>query len=101
MAWRSGSFRFVMALAACVPTLFEKRRPLSVDAMIPAVGHGAGDGAVAERNRTVRTVTTARRDAMDDLKIARITGVCGLTCVALTGGQFPLWLVGSSPSVYD
>jgi len=38
---------------------------------------------------------------MDDLKIARITGVCGLTCVALTGGQFPLWLVGSSPSVYD
>ena len=26
---------------------------------------------------------------MDDVKIARITGVCGLACVALTFGQFP------------
>ena len=38
---------------------------------------------------------------MDDVKIARITGVGGLACVALTFGQFPLWLVGTSPSVYD
>ena len=38
---------------------------------------------------------------MDDVKIARITGVGGLACVALTFGQFPLWLVGTSPSMYD
>jgi uncharacterized membrane protein YeaQ/YmgE (transglycosylase-associated protein family) len=38
---------------------------------------------------------------MDDVKIARITGVAGLACVALTFVQFPLWLVGTSPSVYD
>jgi hypothetical protein len=38
---------------------------------------------------------------MDDVKIARVTGVCGVACVALSFGQFPLWLVGSPPSVYD
>jgi hypothetical protein len=38
---------------------------------------------------------------MDDVKIAHITGAGGLACVALTFGQFPLWLVGTSPSVYD
>jgi hypothetical protein len=38
---------------------------------------------------------------MNDTKIARITGVFGVACVALTFGQFPLWLVGSPPSVYD
>ena len=38
---------------------------------------------------------------MNDVKIARLTGVFGLACVALTFGQFPLWLVGSPPSVYD
>ena len=38
---------------------------------------------------------------MNDVKIARITGVFGIACVALTFGQFPLWLVGSAPSVYD
>ena len=37
---------------------------------------------------------------MGDLKIARITGWFGLACVALTFGQFPLWL-GHAPSVYD
>jgi len=37
---------------------------------------------------------------MNDPKIARITGVFGVACVALTFGQFPLWLVGSPPSVY-
>ena len=34
---------------------------------------GAGDGAVAERSVAV---TTARRDAMDDVKFARINKVC-------------------------
>jgi hypothetical protein len=38
---------------------------------------------------------------MNDVKIARITGVFGIACVALTFGQFPLWLVGSPPSMYD
>jgi hypothetical protein len=37
---------------------------------------------------------------MNDVRIARITGAFGLACVALTFGQFPLWL-GDSPSVYD
>jgi hypothetical protein len=38
---------------------------------------------------------------MKGVTIARITGAFGLACVALTFGQFPLWLVGSPPSVYD
>jgi len=38
---------------------------------------------------------------MNDVKIARITGVFGIACVALTFRQFPLWLVGSAPSIYD
>jgi hypothetical protein len=38
---------------------------------------------------------------MDDVKIARVTGGFGVACVALSFGQFPLWLVGSAPSVYD
>jgi len=38
---------------------------------------------------------------MNDVKIARISGACGIACVALTFGQFPLWLVGTAPSVYD
>ena len=38
---------------------------------------------------------------MNGLRIARITGSFGIACVALTFGQFPLWLVGSPPSVYD
>jgi hypothetical protein len=38
---------------------------------------------------------------MSDAKIARITGLSGIVCVALTFGQFPLWLVGNPPSVYD
>ena len=37
---------------------------------------------------------------MNDVRIARITGAFGIACVALTFGQFPLWL-GDSPSVYD
>ena len=38
---------------------------------------------------------------MNDVRIARITGAFGLACVALTFGQFPLWTIGSAPSVYD
>ena len=38
---------------------------------------------------------------MNDRTIARITGAFGLACVGLSFGQFPLWLVGSPPSVYD
>jgi len=38
---------------------------------------------------------------MNDVKIARITGLFGLACVGLTFSQFPLWLVGSPPSFYD
>jgi hypothetical protein len=37
---------------------------------------------------------------MNDVRIARITGACGLACVALSVGQFPLWL-GDYPSFYD
>lgn len=37
---------------------------------------------------------------MNDLKVARITGLFGLACVGLTFSQFPLWLVGSPPSFY-
>jgi hypothetical protein len=65
---------------------------------VPAVGRGAGDRAVAGRSRAL---ATARRDAMDDVKIARVTGGVGVACVALTFGQFPLWLIGSASSVYD
>jgi hypothetical protein len=38
---------------------------------------------------------------VNDIRIARLTGICGIVCVALTFGQFPLWHVGSTPSVYD
>jgi hypothetical protein len=36
---------------------------------------------------------------MTDARIARIRGVFGLAVVCLTWAQFPLWLVGSPPSV--
>lgn len=38
---------------------------------------------------------------MSDFKIARVTGLCALGCVALTWAQFPLWTVGAAPPVYD
>ena len=38
---------------------------------------------------------------MTDLKMAHRTGAFGLAVVALTWAQFPLWLVGAAPSVYD
>ena len=37
---------------------------------------------------------------MNDVRTARITGASGLPCVALSVGQFPLWL-GDYPSFYD
>lgn len=38
---------------------------------------------------------------MTDLKIVHRTGAFGLAVVVLTWAQFPLWLVGHAPSVYD
>lgn len=38
---------------------------------------------------------------MTDTSIARTTGVCSLAVVGLSWAQFPLWLVGDPPSVYD
>ena len=38
---------------------------------------------------------------MSDFKLARVTGLCALGCVSLTWAQFPLWTVGTIPSVYD
>lgn len=31
----------------------------------------------------------------------RLTGVSGIACVVLTWAQFPLWMIGDPPSVYD
>jgi hypothetical protein len=33
--------------------------------------------------------------------IWRVTGFAGIACVVLSWAQFPLWMVGSPPSVYD
>lgn len=38
---------------------------------------------------------------MTDRGLARLTGLCGLAVVALSWGQFPLWMVGDPPSPYD
>lgn len=38
---------------------------------------------------------------MSERRIARIVGAAALTCVALTWLQFPLWVIGAPPSVYD
>ena len=37
----------------------------------------------------------------DDLKMFHRTGAFGIACVILWVAQFPLWLVGNAPSVYD
>ena len=47
--------------------------------------------------RTSRQAARAKRNAMNDVKIARIAGLFGLACVALTFGQFPLWLNRNHP----
>ncbi len=64
---------------------------------------GAGDRAVArpEGFGDGGLPGCAEDTNMNDRTIARITGAFGLACVGLTFGQFPLWLVGSPPSVYD
>lgn len=31
----------------------------------------------------------------------RVTGVSGIACVVLSWAQFPLWMIGEPPSVYD
>lgn len=38
---------------------------------------------------------------MTDRSIARVTGLFGLACVALSWAQFPLWVIGGAPSFYD
>jgi hypothetical protein len=38
---------------------------------------------------------------MNDLKMFHRTGAFGLAVVVLTWAQFPLWLIGQAPSVYD
>lgn len=38
---------------------------------------------------------------MNDLKVFRWTGAFGLACVVLWLSQFPLYIMGSPPSVYD
>ena len=38
---------------------------------------------------------------MNDLKMFHRTGAFGLAVVGLTWAQFPLWLIGQAPSVYD
>ena len=38
---------------------------------------------------------------MTDSSIARITGMFGIACVLLSWAQFPLWVIGGAPPVYD
>ncbi len=38
---------------------------------------------------------------MNNLRVLHLTGAFGLTVVILTWIQFPLWMVGQAPSVYD
>jgi hypothetical protein len=38
---------------------------------------------------------------MNDLKVSRWTGAFGLACVVLWLSQFPLYMTGNPPSVYD
>jgi hypothetical protein len=38
---------------------------------------------------------------MAERRVARVTGIAALMCVALSWLQFPLWVIGGAPSVYD
>lgn len=38
---------------------------------------------------------------MVERRVARVTGFAALACVALTWLQFPLWVIGGVPSMYD
>ena len=38
---------------------------------------------------------------MTDTRVARVTGIGALACVALSWLQFPLWVIGDPPSMYD
>lgn len=38
---------------------------------------------------------------MNDLKMSRMTGAFGVACVVFWLSQFPLYMTGSPPSVYD
>lgn len=93
-----------MALATGFATIFRRRSPRRVDAMIPdAVSTSTGDawrkallmcgiassllygamiGAIRfEGYSRSKPLKTATRDAMDAVKIAQLTAACGLACV--------------------
>ena len=38
---------------------------------------------------------------MTETRVARVTGIGALACVALSWLQFPLWIIGAPPSMYD
>ena len=38
---------------------------------------------------------------MTETRVARVTGIGALACVALSWLQFPLWVIGEPPSMYD
>jgi hypothetical protein len=38
---------------------------------------------------------------MTETRVARVTGIGALACVALSWLQFPLWVIGDPPSMYD
>jgi hypothetical protein len=38
---------------------------------------------------------------MTETRVARVTGIGALGCVALSWLQFPLWVIGDPPSMYD
>ena len=38
---------------------------------------------------------------MTETRVARVMGIGALVCVALSWLQFPLWVIGGPPSVYD
>lgn len=42
-----------------------------------------------------------RRTLMTETRVARVTGIGALACVALSWLQFPLWVIGEPPSMYD
>jgi hypothetical protein len=41
------------------------------------------------------------RTSLTETRVARVTGIGALGCVALSWLQFPLWVIGEPPSMYD
>jgi hypothetical protein len=44
---------------------------------------------------------TPRRFSVNDVKVSHLTGAFGLACVVCWLSQFPLYMTGTPPSVYD